>query len=287
MTSTMPFLRRIRKRLGSWLSDAAEEGVGRRDGSAGGAGSQHALFEVLFPGEGGYSREKAGMLADRLRREAERLVGGGDVGERGDAPATTEKTTAATVTTSKKTKQKQAFDFSRYQKRFIALDIAYRGFDYHGFARSDDVEKTIEEELFGAMRRTKLVPEGVGWRELGYSRGGRTDKGVSAAGQVVALEVRSKGLVGEGVVGEGGEYDYCQMLNSVMSENVRVLGWQTVGEEFSARFSCDKRRYKFWFVRREGELDVGRMREGAGYLVGTHDFRNLCKADVPTVCSRF
>lgn len=37
------------------------------------------------------------------------------------------------------------------------------------------------------MRRTKLIPEGAGWEGLGYSRCGRTDKGVSALGQVVIL----------------------------------------------------------------------------------------------------
>ena len=41
--------------------------------------------------------------------------------------------------------------------------------------------------------------------------------------------------------------------------------------------------YKFFFVRKEGALDVERMREAAGHLVGTFDFRNLCKADVPAV----
>ena len=38
--------------------------------------------------------------------------------------------------------------------------------------------------LFAALRRTRLIPEGVGWEGLGYSRCGRTDKGVSALGQV-------------------------------------------------------------------------------------------------------
>ena len=42
----------------------------------------------------------------------------------------------------------------------------------------------MQSQLYEALRRTKLTPEDAGWQELGYSRCGRTDKGVSALGQV-------------------------------------------------------------------------------------------------------
>lgn len=38
--------------------------------------------------------------------------------------------------------------------------------------------------LFAALRRVKLIPEDVAISSLKYSRCGRTDKGVSALGQV-------------------------------------------------------------------------------------------------------
>lgn len=38
--------------------------------------------------------------------------------------------------------------------------------------------------LFRAMRKAKLIGEHATWQQLNYSRCGRTDKGVSAAGQV-------------------------------------------------------------------------------------------------------
>lgn len=44
----------------------------------------------------------------------------------------------------------------------------------------------LQGQLYAALRRTKLIPEDTGWQELGYSRCGRTDKGVSALGQVCA-----------------------------------------------------------------------------------------------------
>ena len=37
------------------------------------------------------------------------------------------------------------------------------------------------------MRKAKLISEDATWQQLNYSRCGRTDKGVSAAGQVLCM----------------------------------------------------------------------------------------------------
>ena len=37
----------------------------------------------------------------------------------------------------------------------------------------------LQGHLFAALRTTRLVPAEASWQELRYSRGGRTDKGVS------------------------------------------------------------------------------------------------------------
>lgn len=182
-----------------------------------------------------------------------------------------------------KRKKKRDIDFSQYQKRYIALEVAYQGFDYYGFARQDTVDKTIEEELFAAMKISRLIPENSGWKEMMYSRGGRTDKGVSAAGQVVALEVRSQARVDQDSCDEASEYDYCAILNKILSREIRVLGWKTVERSFSARFSAKCREYKYFFVDQDFGLNLSAMQEAADYLVGEHDFRNFCKADIPTV----
>ena len=284
MTSSFSFVGKLRKRLAHWIG----EGTGSTMADDG-----HALFQLLFPGQR-FTADKAGVLAERLRGEAARLErlyastanGAITTGDRGavvqaeglEHASDMEDDLEGVNSSSRKNKKRRSagkigLDFSRYQRRNVALQIVYRGFDYQGFARSEHAERTIEAELFAAMEKTRLVPEGVGWRELGYSRGGRTDKGVSAAGQVVALELRSKALVGRDPVEEGDEYDYCRIINSAMSDNVRVIGWKTIGPEFSSRFSARSRKYKYYFVRRGGEFDLGAMREAAGYLVGEHDFR--------------
>ena len=168
----------------------------------------------------------------------------------------------------------------------MALQFLYLGHDYSGFARQDTTDETIEEHLFAALRTTRLVPPGATWRELTYSRGGRTDKGVSALGQVVALLLRSKGLVGEPELPEDEEMNYPALLNGVLPPTIRVLGWTTAPPNFSARFSAKFREYKYFMVdKSEGGLDVDRMRAAASFLVGQHDFRNFCKADVAAVKS--
>ncbi len=116
-----------------------------------------------------------------------------------------------------------------------------------------------------------------------YSRGGRTDKGVSAAGQVIALELRSNALVGEEPCPEESELDYSGIINRVLNPRIRILGWKTVKPSFSARFSAKSREYKYFFVDQDCRLNLSAMQAAADFLVGEHDFRNFCKADVPTV----
>ena len=97
------------------------------------------------------------------------------------------------------------------------------------------------------------------------------------------------------------EIPYCQILNRLLPPDIRVLAWcPTPPLDFSARFSCKERRYKYFFTqpaftptvgnhsvtstsrdggRREGWLDIEAMRQAAHKFVGLHDFRNFCKVD--------
>lgn len=76
-----------------------------------------------------------------------------------------------------------------------------------------------------------------------------------------------------------GEIDYCNLLNRVLPRDIRVISWMPlITPEFSARFDCIERGYKYFFPR--GNLDIDLMREASHQLVGAHDFRNFCKLDV-------
>ncbi|KAI0668901.1 tRNA pseudouridine synthase [Trametes maxima] len=86
----------------------------------------------------------------------------------------------------------KAFDIHAYSKRKIALKFTYNGIHYGGMEwQRDPVLPTVEGVLFDALVHTKLVDRDGGLEGCGWQRCGRTDKGVSAGGQVVSLYVRS------------------------------------------------------------------------------------------------
>jgi tRNA pseudouridine38/39 synthase len=166
--------------------------------------------------------------------------------------------------------------------RHIAFQIQYDGRKFFGFAAQDGSGvDTVESIFFAALEKLNLIADR---KTCGYSRCGRTDRGVSALGQIVALKVRSSiplmiSITDANAVAK--EMDYCTMLNRCLPEEIRVLGWTAVTEEFSARFSASNRRYRYFFVRRD--LDITAMQEACQFLVGSFDFRNFCKLDVANV----
>ncbi|RWS26159.1 uncharacterized protein B4U80_01777 [Leptotrombidium deliense] len=184
-------------------------------------------------------------------------------------------------------KQVRVFDFKRFKKRHIALKILYLGWNYRGFVTQEDTEQTIEKFVFEALMKTKLIEDRA---TSNYHRCGRTDKGVSAFSQVISIDVRCNAKFGTGVITPDGytgnddkddqksELNYCKILNRVLPPDIRCTAWSPVPVGFSARFDCKLRTYKYFFPL--GNLDVNRMRKAALYLVGEHDFRNICKMDV-------
>eukprot|EP00579_Thalassiosira_antarctica_P009406 CAMPEP_0201914810 /NCGR_PEP_ID=MMETSP0903-20130614/4895_1 /ASSEMBLY_ACC=CAM_ASM_000552 /TAXON_ID=420261 /ORGANISM="Thalassiosira antarctica, Strain CCMP982" /LENGTH=639 /DNA_ID=CAMNT_0048450269 /DNA_START=62 /DNA_END=1981 /DNA_ORIENTATION=+ len=77
------------------------------------------------------------------------------------------------------------------------------------------------------------------------------------------------------------EYDYPKILNNILPPAIRILGWCPVSPQFSARFSCSRRTYRYFFPRRT--LDLSAMAQGLQYMMGRHDFRNLCKMNCEQV----
>jgi tRNA pseudouridine38/39 synthase len=199
------------------------------------------------------------------------------------------------------------FNFAAHPKRKIALRFCYSGWEYGGlaFQQTETPLPTVENVLFNALVKTRLVDEDAGFEGCGWERCGRTDKGVSGAGQVVSLWARSalgtveppkKEILSVEYSGPEGDFDtldvehiphtvvpkskelqYVSMINRVLPPTIRVLAWSPVSPDFSARFACKYRHYKYFFHSRG--LDIGRMQDSADRLVGEHDFRNLCKLD--------
>jgi tRNA pseudouridine38/39 synthase len=228
---------------------------------------------------------------------------------------------------------------SKYMTRHVSLRFHYDGANFNGLAQNvnSPLDNSVEKVLFQALEKTCLINSR---EDCGYSRSGRTDKGVSAFGQVIALRVRSKFPKGTEFVDgngkrriiseedlprnamtsipcwtpkvhskkkkgskrkldqpEGGEMsigeqiplvpcdmcekDFAQILNNVLPPTIRVLGWSPVSQGFSARFSTASRTYRYFFVKRDLNLEA--MRKGLEYMLGRHDFRNFCKMNVKEV----
>ncbi|KAM7208610.1 pseudouridylate synthase [Naviculisporaceae sp. PSN 640] len=92
---------------------------------------------------------------------------------------------------------KKVFDPSRYETRMIALKLAYLGKNYGGFEYTQMTNvPTIEEELWKALVKSCLIfpenPDVIDFSPFEYAKCGRTDRGVSAFGQVINLRVRSQ-----------------------------------------------------------------------------------------------
>ena len=182
-------------------------------------------------------------------------------------------------------KQKKNFDASKYSSRFIALKFAYLGKKYSGLEyTSTGTMPSIEEELWKALVKARLIfperPEEVNFNCCEYSKCGRTDRGVSAFGQVVGIRVRSNkprvvqapqelAETREGEAGASGEepvveilpddgtpwpvkdeIEYCRVLNRLLPPDIRLYAWCPVPPPgFSARFSCRERQYRYFFTQ--------------------------------------
>lgn len=235
------------------------------------------------------------------------------------SPAPAAETTSALDESSAK-KPPRPFDVTQYPCRKIALRFSYDGAYYSGLAAQPAPTPlpTVEETIWNALCTARLVNSEGTMEDTGWSRCGRTDAGVSAAGQVIALWVRSRRVderalrLHDAADGEppkpevldadGEELPYVATLNRLLPHLIRIQAWSPVAHTFSARFNCTFRHYKYFFtlgapgslthapdsgahfVQR---LDLERMRDAAARLVGEHDFRNMCKIDASKQISNF
>ena len=155
--------------------------------------------------------------------------------------------------------------------RCIRLDLEYEGTAYHGWQIQPEAP-TIQQQLERALLRiTRQCVRVIG--------AGRTDAGVHALGQVAHFHTDS-----------GLEPERLKMaLNSLLPGDIAVKDVSEMSGAFHARKSALNKRYEYWiwngrtasvFSKRFAwhvvkPLDIDRMRQAAGEVVGTHDFSSL------------
>ncbi|GMJ14397.1 hypothetical protein like AT1G20370 [Hibiscus trionum] len=122
----------------------------------------------------------------------------------------------------------------RYKRRKIAMFFAYCGVGYQGMQKNPGA-KTIEGDLEEALFHSGAVPEQDRGNPKRYdwARSARTDKGVSAVGQVISgrFYVDPPGLV--------------ERLNQILPTQIRIFGYKRVTASFNAKKFCDRRRYVY------------------------------------------
>lgn len=122
----------------------------------------------------------------------------------------------------------------KYKRRKIAIFFAYCGVGYQGMQKNPGA-KTIEGDLEEALFHAGAVPEQDRGqpRRYDWARSARTDKGVSAVGQVVSgrFYIDPPGLV--------------DRLNSNLSPQIRIFSYKRTTAAFNAKKFCDRRRYVY------------------------------------------
>lgn len=154
----------------------------------------------------------------------------------------------------------------------VKLVVAYDGTAYHGWQVQPN-GRTIEGELNRAL--SELLQEEI--QVIGASR---TDSGVHALCNVAVFDTQAR-IPAEKI---------CYAVNQRLPEDIRVRESCEVAPDFHPRHCSSRKTYEYRIyqdtfpepVRRlytyftYVPLDLDRMREGAAYLVGEHDFKSFC-----------
>lgn len=128
-------------------------------------------------------------------------------------------------------------------KRKVALMLGYDGARYHGLQRNIGVE-TVSDVLERALHKAGAISdENFGFLEkIKWQASARTDRGVSAAGNVVSAKLLLKREEHE-----RGDAFQCttERVNCHLPDDVRLFGIGHITSSFSARTSCNERWYEY------------------------------------------
>lgn len=125
-------------------------------------------------------------------------------------------------------------DYVRLPKKKVALLMGFSGTGYQGMQMNPNA-KTIEGELWKALVAAGAVSKDNSDdpAKVSLMRAARTDKGVSAAGQVVSL----KFIVDvENVISK---------INENLPKQIRVFGYVRTLRSFHAKTCCEARIYEY------------------------------------------
>lgn len=153
----------------------------------------------------------------------------------------------------------------------VKLTVAYDGTNYCGWQVQPN-GLAVQEVL------NRCLSEFLG-TETEVSGASRTDAGVHALGNVAVFDTEAR-MPAE-------KFSYA--LNTRLPQDIRIQDSCQVPEDFHPRFQETIKTYEYKIYNRQFPdptkrlytyfyyypLDVQKMRQGAGYLIGEHDFKSF------------
>ena len=130
-------------------------------------------------------------------------------------------------------------DGSSKKKKKIALFFGYNGDGYQGMQRNPGA-KTIEDDLESAIVKAGGIAESNAgdFNKVHWNRAARTDKGVSAVGQVVSFKCMN--------ADDGNTETIVRLINEHLPRGrIVAFGATRVTGGFSAKNQCDRRKYEY------------------------------------------
>jgi len=142
----------------------------------------------------------------------------------------------------------------------FAVKFAYDGRKFHGFARQPQL-KTIEGDVIKALIKHGFIED---TKEARFRSASRTDKGVSALGNVIAFNTDAASK--ERIVQE--------LQNSLT--DVLAYGIKDVESEFYPRYA-KYRIYRYYLKNKNLEID--KVLSTAASFAGEHNFSNFARVE--------
>ncbi|OQR69580.1 tRNA pseudouridine synthase A, partial [Tropilaelaps mercedesae] len=179
----------------------------------------------------------------------------------------------------------------KWKLKKFAMCIMYCGQGYFGLQRNPGM-KTIEEDLLKACLNAGLISEDCynNPQNMMFQRAARTDKGVSAARQVLSLKLPTTRGTPEQMV---------RAINMNLVDQIRVVGLKRVTKHFNSKNNADARTYSyimptFAFAPPDSVADekyritAERVEKANDYLklyLGSHNYHNFTAGKLPTDAS--
>jgi len=140
-----------------------------------------------------------------------------------------------------------------------ALKFGYHGKNFFGYACQPNL-RTVEGEIIKALKKTTMITDE---KEANFQSASRTDKGVSAIGNVIAIDTDFR------------KNEMTQALNAQL-EDVWFYGLAEVKEDFNPRYA-KKGWYRYYLL--DKGIDQNKIEKIAEIFVGKHDFSNFARLE--------